>query len=455
MVSHLYKFVLLAADDVSLPYTRRLAGMLEMYGFTQGEDFAVGRGTMTFFDDSEVFTKVEKTDEHNVETVESLKMQNVYVVKQFLPRAATYRRIRGLAERIRGEDSERGVRELIGAIHFGPSINDQAMALLQMIHTISKDSASVSVVAPYTPYMRSDRIDQSGVTAMAKLYAKLTEVAGRQKLQRYMTMRLHAAQEQQFFDVSCDDIPSKILFGWYIKNVRYKHMFEAGAQADQLVVASLDDGGRAEAQWLADYLKVPRVSFEKTRDIHSTKGGEAKVLRLNRGDVPLKDRIVLCLEDIVGTGGTVAGPRDRLLQEGASQMDFFPAHYIGCPKFKVEDPKSKVRRVEYFAEDKLFPPDLEGRFNVITTDSIPLEADYMDRYGVTQLSGIPLFGCDVRQIINGGSLSKLFSDKFDEVDEGLQNEIFSAAHSPGKLEIHKAQPLVAAAEPAAAHPPEP
>ena len=136
-------------------------------------------------------------------------------------------------------------------------------------------------------------------------------------------------------------------------------------------------------------------------------------------------------------------------------MDFFPAHYIGCPKFKVEDPKSKERRVEYFAEDKLFPPDLEGRFNVITTDSIPLEADYMDRYGVTQLSGIPLFGCDVRQIINGGSLSKLFSDKFDEVDEGLQNEIFSAAHSPGKLQIHKAQPLVAAAEPAAAHPPEP
>lgn len=177
---------------------------------------------------------------------------------------------------------------------------ENLMELLILIDAASRASAKrVTAVIPYFGYARQDRKDQPRVAITAKLVANLLTVAG---ANRIITMDLHAAQIQGFFDIPFDHLYASPIFTSVFKDI-----------SEDLLMVSPDMGGIKLARSYARRLNTNIVVLDKRRPEHNL----SEVMHVI-GDVEGKN--VLLVDDLIDTGGTFVSAIEALKKHGANKV---------------------------------------------------------------------------------------------------------------------------------------
>lgn len=250
-----------------------------------------------------------------------------------------------------------------------PATNHNLMEMLIMVDAAKRASAGrITAVMPFFGYARQDRKDQPRVPITAKLVANLIEAAG---VDRVLTMDLHAAQIQGFFDIPVDHLYAKPVF---IKHLREQH----GDDASNLTVVSPDVGGVKMARSYADKLGAELAIVAKHR-VSATKVEAMNVI----GDV--EGRNVLLVDDMTETAGTLCAAAKILKDHGAKKI------YAGV-SHGVLGEMGRKRILESPIEQ------------VITTDSVPQA--YGDKVEIVSIAG--LFADAISRIHDGKSVTSLF-----------------------------------------------
>lgn len=247
-------------------------------------------------------------------------------------------------------------------------VNENTMELLIMMDALRRASAGrITAVLPYFGYARADRKTEPRVPISSKLMANLITVAG---AHRVITMDLHAAQIQGFFDIPLDHLFSAPVFLDYLRKKNLPN----------LVVVSPDVGGVERARAFAKRLDAKLVIIDKRRP----RPNEASVYNVI-GDVEGKTCVIL--DDMIDTGGTLTKVASEIKKKGATAVYAACVHGVMSGK----------------ALDLVAESELE---EMILTDSIPLHADAVGR--ITTLSVAELLGEAIRRNHDGESISELF-----------------------------------------------
>ena len=181
-------------------------------------------------------------------------------------------------------------------------VNDNLMELLVMIDAFKRASAGrITAVIPYFGYARQDRKAKPRDPISAKLVANMLTTAG---ADRVLTMDLHAAQIQGFFDIPVDNLLGSPLFVDYFKS-------RFGDDSDNTMVVSPDVGSVARARAFAQKLGMNMAIVDKRRQ----KANSSEVMNVI-GDV--KDKRVILLDDMVDTAGSLCGAAKALVEIGGA-----------------------------------------------------------------------------------------------------------------------------------------
>ncbi|TAK68115.1 MAG: ribose-phosphate pyrophosphokinase [Betaproteobacteria bacterium] len=251
--------------------------------------------------------------------------------------------------------------------------NDNLMEALIMIDALKRASAArVTAAIPYFGYARQDRRPRSARVAISsKVVANMLEAV---RVDRVLTMDLHADQIQGFFNVPVDNIyAAPILLGDL-----WKHGYE------DLLVVSPDVGGVVRARALAKRLESDLAIIDKRRP----KANDAEVMNII-GDV--KGRTCVIMDDMVDTAGTLAKAAQALKNEGAVKVLAYCTHPVLSG--------GAVERIANSALDE-----------VVVTDSIPLREDAKQCSKIRVLSVVDLLAETILRISNEDSVSSLFSE---------------------------------------------
>ncbi|SER72568.1 ribose-phosphate pyrophosphokinase [Tranquillimonas rosea] len=190
--------------------------------------------------------------------------------------------------------------------------NDNLMELLIIADALRRSSASrTTAVIPYFGYARQDRRTKSRTPISAKLVANMLTEAG---IERILTMDLHAAQIQGFFDIPVDNLYAAPIFALDIE-----HHFKGNL--DNVTVVSPDVGGVARARELAQRIGCALAIVDKRRE----KQGEVAEMTVI-GDV--KDQTCIIVDDICDTAGTLCKAADVLLENGAAEVHAYTTHGV-------------------------------------------------------------------------------------------------------------------------------
>ena len=182
-------------------------------------------------------------------------------------------------------------------------VNDNLMELLVMIDAMKRASAGrVTAVIPYFGYARQDRKAKARDPISAKLVANMLVAAG---ADRVLTMDLHAAQIQGFFDIPVDNLYGNPIFVDY-----YAKKF--GERCEDMVVVSPDVGSVARARAFAQKLHLNLAIVDKRRQ----KANQCEVMNVI-GDVQGKDCILF--DDLVDTGGSLCNAAQALVEVGGAR----------------------------------------------------------------------------------------------------------------------------------------
>jgi ribose-phosphate pyrophosphokinase len=247
-------------------------------------------------------------------------------------------------------------------------VNEHLIELLIMIDALRRASAGrVTAVLPYFGYARADRKSAPRVPISAKLVANLITTSG---ASRVITMDLHAAQIQGFFDIPVDHLIAAPVILDYFRKKRLK----------DLTVVSPDVGGVERARAMAKRLEAKLAIVDKRRP-HPN---EASVYHLI-GDV--EGRTALILDDMVDTAGTLTKVVAKIKECGALKI------YAAC----VHGVLSGAAR------DLIAQSALE---EMVLTDSIPIH--HLESEKVRVLSIAPLMGEAILRNHRGLSISELF-----------------------------------------------
>ena len=263
--------------------------------------------------------------------------------------------------------------------------NDNLMELLIIADALRRSSATrISAVIPYFGYARQDRRAKARTPISAKLVANLITQAG---IDRVLTLDLHAAQIQGFFDIPVDNLYASPLFALDIE-----HHFN-GKAADVMVV-SPDVGGVARARDIAKRINAPLAIVDKRRD----KAGEVSDMTVI-GNVAGKACILV--DDICDTAGTLCKAADLLMENGATEVHAYITHGV------LSGPA--VERIQGSAIKTL-----------VITDSIePTDAVRAAR-NIRIVPTAPIFAQAILNIWNGTSVSSLFeTDTLVPIYEGM------------------------------------
>ncbi len=267
----------------------------------------------------------------------------------------------GLVELKRFSDGEIWVKYLenirgLDVFIIQPTIppSDNILELLIMIDAAKRSSAKrITAVIPYFGYSRQDRKDQPRVSITAKLVANLITVAG---ADRVITMDLHAAQIQGFFDIPFDHLYGSSLFSGLFKN-----------KGKNLVVVSPDIGGIKLARSYATRLHCGLVVIDKRRP----KQNQAEVVNII-GNVENKD--VLLVDDLVDTGGTLVSAVEALKKNGAKNIYSSITHPLLSGPALERINKSELTKL-YVSDTIPFKPRIKtDKISVITASEIFAEA---------------------------------------------------------------------------------
>lgn len=250
-------------------------------------------------------------------------------------------------------------------------VNENLMELLIMIDALRRASAGrITAVIPYYGYARQDRKAKARDPITAKLVANLITAAG---ADRVLTMDLHAAQIQGYFDIPLDHLLGGSLLANYFnkKNI------------EDLVVVSPDLGSVTRSRKFANQLdgEVPLAIIDKRRP----KANVCEVMNLI-GDVNGKN--VIMLDDMIDTAGTITNAANALKEFGAKDI------YACCTHAVLSGPA--IERIENSAISELI---------VLDTIRLPKEKE-IDKIKV--LTVAEMFGEAIKKIFSNESVSVLF-----------------------------------------------
>jgi ribose-phosphate pyrophosphokinase len=249
-------------------------------------------------------------------------------------------------------------------------VDQHLMEMMVMVDAFRRSSAArITVVVPYYGYARQDRKDKPRVPISAKLVANLISAAG---ANRVLTIDLHKAQIQGFFDIPVDHLFSAPVIIEYCARLNYSN----------LTIVSPDAGGAERARAYAKRLDAELAVVDKRR----TEDGTAEVMNVI-GDV--KGRTCILQDDIIDTAGTIQKASSALKDAGAERV-------LACAVHGVLSGPA-IERIEKSPLDQL-----------IVTNTIPLSQDGQQCKKIVVLSVARLLGQAIRNIHEETSVSSLF-----------------------------------------------
>jgi ribose-phosphate pyrophosphokinase len=249
-------------------------------------------------------------------------------------------------------------------------VDRHLMELLLMIDALRRASAErITAVLPYYGYARQDRKDKPRMPISARLIANLIQRAG---ADRVLTLDLHAAQIQGFFDVPVDHLFAAPVMIEYFDSIGRRDM----------TIVSPDAGGVERARAFAKHMNAPLAIIDKRR----TDVNVAEVMHII-GDVD--GQHCLIVDDLIDTAGTLVKGAEALFKQGALSVTACATHAVlsGAAVQRIEE--SQIQEV-------------------VVTNSIPLREEAMRSSRIKTLSVAPLLARAIQSIHEDGSVSTLF-----------------------------------------------
>jgi ribose-phosphate pyrophosphokinase len=249
-------------------------------------------------------------------------------------------------------------------------VDRHLIELLLMMDALKRASAErITAVLPYYGYARQDRKDKPRMPISARLIANLIQTAG---ADRVLTLDLHAAQIQGFFDVPVDHLFAAPVMLEYFDSIGRRDM----------TMVSPDAGGVERARAFAKFMNAPLAIIDKRR----TDVNVAEVMHII-GDV--EGRHCLIVDDLIDTAGTLVKGAEALLNAGATSVTACATHAV------LSGPA--VQRIEASQISE-----------VVVTNSIPLSEEAKRCTRIKTLSVAPLLARAIQSIHEDGSVSTLF-----------------------------------------------
>lgn len=273
---------------------------------------------------------------------------------------------------VRFNESVRGADAFVIQSHTDP-INQWIMEQLIMIDALKRASAKrITVVAPFFPYARQDKKHMGREPISARLMADLFKTAGADRL---MSVDLHAAQAQGFFDGPVDHLwAMPVLVDYVRKRVNLSNVAVVSPDAGRIRVAE---------KWANKLGGAPLAFIHKTRDTT-----RPNVAVANRVVGEVEGRECVLVDDLIDTGGTIAEAVKVLLNAGAKDVIVAATHGV------LSDPATQ-RLSECGARE------------VIVTDTLPIvPAKRFDKLTILPIA--PLLARAIREVFDDGSVTSLF-----------------------------------------------
>jgi ribose-phosphate pyrophosphokinase len=250
-------------------------------------------------------------------------------------------------------------------------VNNNLMELLLIIDALKRASARrITAVVPYYGYARQDRKAQPRVPISSKLVADLITVSG---ANRVLTVDLHAAQIQGFFDIPVDHLYAAPVLHDYFKSNKFSN----------LVIVSPDAGGVERARAFAKRLNASLAIIDKRREVANV----SKVMHVI-GDVKGKDAILL--DDMIDTAGTITQAAQAIIESGAKRV------MAACSHAVLSGPAIRLINESSLEE-------------VVTTDTIPLAEKVAVCSKLKVMSVSRMLGEAIKRIHDESSVNSLFS----------------------------------------------
>lgn len=252
-------------------------------------------------------------------------------------------------------------------------VTEHLMEVLIAIDALKRASAAeINVIIPYYGYARQDRKAAAHQPITAKLVANLLQVAG---AHRIVTMDLHAAQIQGFFDIPIDDLTATPLLGHYFMKKDFPE--------NEVVVVSPDHGGATRARRLAEILNCPIAIVDKRRPRPNEVEAQSII-----GDV--KNKYAIVIDDICDTAGSLCAACNIVAEHGAKEVYAAITHGIFS--------KNAVELIEQSAIKEL-----------VMADTIPLSPEKKARTTkIVELSVADILAETIDAIQNHTSVSKVY-----------------------------------------------
>jgi ribose-phosphate pyrophosphokinase len=271
----------------------------------------------------------------------------------------------------RFDESVRGTDAFVIQSHCNP-INEWIMEQLIMVDALKRASAKrITVVAPYYPYARQDKKGRGREPISARLIADLFKAAG---ADRIMSVDIHAAQIQGFFDGPFDHL--------FAMPVLLEH-FRAQLDPSTLTVVSPDMGRVRVADIWSDKLGAPLAIIHKRRD--PLVPNQVSVHEIV-GDV--EGRVCLIVDDLIDTGRTIVKAAEALKNAGAKGVVVAATHAV------FSDPAHEILQSDFI--DK-----------VVVTDTLPIpEEKRWDRLEILTIA--PTIATAIREVFGEGSVTGMF-----------------------------------------------
>lgn len=258
-----------------------------------------------------------------------------------------------------------------------PPVNDNLLELLIMIDSCKRASAArITAVMPYFGYARQDRKDEGRVPITAKLVANLITRAG---ADRVLTMDLHSPQIQGFFDVPVDNMYAAPVLNDFVANLGYT--------SEELIVVTPDVGSIKRALGHAKRLGARLAIIDKRRD-NPTDTRQEHII-----GGPVDGLVCIMFDDMISTGGSIAGAAGKLKDLGAKEIHVAATHGVLCGKATEKIRDSAIT-------------------TLAVTDSIPITPEKM-LPKLKVLSVAPLLAEALKRIHHDQSVSMLF-DKSEQ-----------------------------------------
>lgn len=276
---------------------------------------------------------------------------------------------------VRFEESVRGC-DVFAIQSFPAPINEWCMEHFIMLDSLKRASTnSVTAVAPFYPYARQDKKHKGREPISARMVSDIYKTVGADRL---MSVDLHTAQIQGFFDGPVDHLMAIPLLAEYVASK---------VDTSNVTVVSPDTGRvRVAEQWAELLDGAPLAFVHKTRDINVPNQAVSKTVV---GEI--EGRTCVLIDDMIDTGGTIAGAVKVLKDNGAKDVIIAATHAV-------------------FSEPAAERLGASGASEVVVTNTLPLREDQKFE-NLTVLSIAPLLARAIKEVFDEGSVTNIFEGR--------------------------------------------